>query len=126
MLLRTITCCCWMPSRTKIVSATSTTQKHSLSFWLACRSDIVVMRKGAVMAVSSPKVTQVAISEKLDAQELGGWDMHTSVTGLADLAVESEEEMLDAIRRYLSYLPAHHNEMPPRAAVPAGSGEDAD
>lgn len=94
------------------------------SFWLAARSDIVVMRKGAVMAVSSPKVTQVAISEKLDAQELGGWEMHTSVTGMCDLAVDTEEQMLDAIRRYLSYLPSHQNEAPPRAPVPAGSGSD--
>ncbi len=96
------------------------------SFWLAARSDIVVMRKGAVMAVSSPKVTQVAISEKLDAEELGGWDMHTAVTGMCDLAVDSEEEMLDAIRRYLSYLPSHQNELAPRAAVPAGSGATMD
>ncbi|MBM3620897.1 MAG: methylmalonyl-CoA carboxyltransferase [Alphaproteobacteria bacterium] len=95
------------------------------SFWMACRSDLVVMKKGAIMAVASPKVNRVAISEASDWQEIGGWEMHSEVTGLCDMAVDTEEEMLAAIRRYLSYLPSHQNEAPPIAAVPTGSGDDA-
>ena len=34
--------------------------------------------------------------------------------------------MFDAIRKFLSYMPSHHNEAPPDAPVPAGSGADMD
>src|SRR5690606_39132214 len=38
---------------------------------------------------------------------------------------ETDEEALDLIKRFLSYLPSHHNEAPPRAAVPIGSDDAA-
>lgn len=86
------------------------------SSWYSCVSDFTVMRKGAVLAVSSPKVTSVAIGEAEDTEELGGWRMHAEVTGLADQVVDSDEQALLAIRRFLGYLPSHAGEAPPRAA----------
>jgi acetyl-CoA carboxylase carboxyltransferase component len=44
------------------------------------------------------------------------------VTGFADVVVDTDEEALDAIKRFLDYLPSHHNEAPPVPPVPAGSG----
>ena len=96
---------------------------HGSSSWYAALSDFSVMRKGAVLAVSSPLLASLAIGEKVDPEELGGWRLHTEVTGLADLAVDTDEEALDAIKAFLDYLPSHHNEAPPVRAVPAGSGE---
>ena len=52
--------------------------------------------------------------------------MHAETTGLIDQVVDTEEEMFAAIKRFLSYLPSHHNEAPPDAPVPAGSGADMD
>jgi acetyl-CoA carboxylase carboxyltransferase component len=96
------------------------------STWLMCQSDFAVMQKGAVMAVSSPRLVSMALGEKVGAEELGGWRLHAEVTGLADQVVEREEEVFDAIKRFLSYMPSHHNEAPPEAPVPAGSGADMD
>ena len=96
---------------------------YGSSSWYAVLSDFSVMRKGAVLAVSSPLLASLAIREQVDAEEMGGWRLHAEVTGFADQVVESDEEALDAIKTFLSYLPAHHNEAPPEAAVPAGSGE---
>jgi len=95
---------------------------YGSSSWYAVLSDFSVMRKGAVLAVSSALLASLAIREQVDAQELGGWQLHSEVTGFADLVVDTDEEALDAIRRFLSYLPSHHNEAPPIASVPAGSG----
>lgn len=81
--------------------------------WYSCLADFTVMRKGALLAVSSPKVTAVAIGEACDKESLGGWRMHAEVTGLADLVVETDAQALSAIRRFLSYLPSHANEPPP-------------
>ena len=99
-------------------------QSYGGSTWLASLSDFVVMRKGAVMAVSSERVTSVAIAQTVDDEALGGWDMQTAVTGQVDLAVDSDEAALEALGRFLGYLPSHNMEPPPRAAVPAGPGVD--
>lgn len=93
------------------------------SSWYAVLSDFSVMRKGSVLAVSSALLASLAIRETVDPEELGGWRLHTEVTGFADRAVDTDHEALDSIRQFLSYLPAHHNEPPPRAPVPEGSGD---
>jgi methylmalonyl-CoA decarboxylase subunit alpha len=94
------------------------------SAWLACLADFAVMHKGATMAVSSPRLIEMALNEKVDFEELGGWRLHADITGLVDQVVDREEDVFEAIRRFLSYLPSHNQEAPPDAAVPAGSGAD--
>jgi methylmalonyl-CoA decarboxylase subunit alpha len=96
------------------------------STWLMCLSDFAVMHKGATVAVSSPRLVSMALGEKVSAEDLGGWRLHAEVTGLADQVLDREEEVLDALRRFLSYMPSHHNEAPPDVPVPAGSGADID
>ncbi|MBF6570142.1 MAG: methylmalonyl-CoA carboxyltransferase [Candidatus Binataceae bacterium] len=96
---------------------------YGSSTWYACLSDFVVMRKGATMAVASSRVTALAIRQPVDAEELGGWKLHTGTTGRVDLAVDTDEQALDAVKKFLSYLPSHNGEPPPRAAVPEGSDE---
>lgn len=98
---------------------------YGSSSWYAALADFCVMRKGAITAVSSTRLTSMAISEAVDPEELGGWKLHTEVTGMVDLAVDTDEEALEAIRRFLSYLPSHHNEAPPQQPVPPESGRDA-
>jgi acetyl-CoA carboxylase carboxyltransferase component len=88
-------------------------------------SDFVVMRKGATMAVASERVTSLAINQPVEADELGGWKLHTEVTGLVDLAVDSDEEALAVVKRVLSYLPSHSGERPPVCRVPDGSDDAA-
>jgi acetyl-CoA carboxylase carboxyltransferase component len=96
------------------------------STWLACQADFSVMQKGAIVAVSSPRLVSMALGEKVDPEDLGGWRLHAEVTGLVDQVVDKEDEVFDAIKRFLSYLPGHHMEAPPDAPVPAGSGADMD
>jgi methylmalonyl-CoA decarboxylase subunit alpha len=96
------------------------------STWLVCCSDFSVMQKGATVAVSSPRLVSMALGEKVSAEELGGWRLHAETTGLVDQVVDREEEVFDAIHTFLSYMPSHHNEAPPDAPVPAGSGADMD
>lgn len=95
---------------------------YGSSTWYTCCSDFAVMRKGAVLAVSSPGLVAQALSETVDPQELGGWRLHAETTGLVDRVVDTDEQALAEIRRFLSYMPSHHAEAPPRAPVPAGSG----
>ena len=101
-------------------------QCYGSSTWYACIADCNVIRKGAVMAVSSPRLCSLAVGETVDHEELGGWELHTEVTGLADLATDSDEEALEAIRAFPSYLPAHHNEAPPVRPVAPGASAAAE
>jgi methylmalonyl-CoA decarboxylase subunit alpha len=94
---------------------------YGSSTWYACLSDFVVMRRGATMAVASGRVTSAAIRQDIDSEELGGWRMHSEVSGLVDAVVETDDEALAAVRKWLSYLPSHQNEAPPVHEVPAGS-----
>lgn len=102
----------------------SATLGHSYgsSSWYSVLSDFNVMRKGAVLAVSSPLLAALAVREDIDPEKLGGWKLHAEVTGFADRVVKTDEEAIDEIKTFLSYMPSHANETPPVASVPAGSG----
>ena len=98
-------------------------QCYGSSTWYAAMSDFVVMRKGSIMAVASPNVTSIAIGKPIDSEDLGGWRILTGVSGLADMAVDTDEQALDAVKKFLSYLPSHAMEPPPEYPVPPGSDE---
>jgi acetyl-CoA carboxylase carboxyltransferase component len=95
---------------------------YGSSTWYTGYSDFSVMRKGAIMAVSSPQLVSLAIKEQVDPEEIGGWKLHSETTGLIDRVVDTDEEALDAIKEFLSYMPAHHKQAPPIYPVPKGSG----
>lgn len=76
-------------------------------------SDFVVMRKGAVLAVSSSNVTSVAIAEDSDPEELGGWRLHSENTGFVDSVTDTDEEAIAQLKAFLSYLPDNANVAPP-------------
>ncbi len=94
------------------------------STWYGCMSDFVVMRKGSVMAVASHRVTSTAIGQAIEPEELGGWRLLTGVSGLVDLAVDTDEQAIAAVRRFLSYLPGHCNEAPPVLDASRVAGHD--
>lgn len=96
------------------------------SFLYNACSDFSVMRKGAIMAVSSPRLIELATGENVDPEELGGWRVHAELTGMTDMVVDSDVQALEAIKQFLSYLPSHHMEQPPRLERPRGAGAQAD
>jgi len=96
---------------------------YGSSTWYCCLADFNVMRKGAIVAVSSSLLASLAMNDPVDAEELGGWRVHADVTGIADMVVDTDEEALDAIKTFLAYLPAHQMEAPPVKPAPAGSGD---
>jgi len=95
---------------------------YGMPTWMACLSDFVVQVKGSSMGVSGPRVLELAISEKVTDEELGGWKVHAEITGNVDRVAENEEECFDIIRKYLSYMPSHRDELPPLRPVPENSG----
>ena len=95
---------------------------YGSSAWYASLSDFCVFRKGAIMAVSSPRLIKMATGKAVDPEALGGWQVHAEASGIADQVVDTDEQAIDAVKQFLSYMPSHHNEPPPEHPVPAGSG----
>ncbi len=81
--------------------------------WQAAVSDFVVQVKGTCMAVSGPRVLEVALEEKTTPEELGGWELHAEVTGQVDAFAEDDEHCMLIIREFLSYMPSNCDEEPP-------------
>lgn len=80
-------------------------QSFGASSFTAAMSDFVVQVRGSCLAVTSPRVVEVATGEKVGFEELGGVDVHATRTGLIDLAVEDDDAAYRSIRRFLSYFP---------------------
>jgi acetyl-CoA carboxylase carboxyltransferase component len=63
---------------------------------------------------SGPPVVERAIGETLNKEELGGWQMHVVESGQIDNVADTEDEALEQIRTFLSYLPDTTNDVAPR------------
>ena len=94
------------------------------SAWLCCVSDFAVMKKGSTMCVSSSRLVSMAIGEQVDLEALGGWRLHAESTGLIDRFVDTDEEAMDEIRLFLSYMPSHNMQAPPVVPVAADAAQD--
>ncbi|MDD2557784.1 MAG: acyl-CoA carboxylase subunit beta [Desulfuromonadaceae bacterium] len=77
-------------------------------------TDIIMMvRHNSYMFLTGPKVVKAVTYEDITTEELGGADVHTSISGVAHLAYDSEAEIINGLRRVLSYLPQNNLESPP-------------
>jgi len=75
--------------------------------------DITIMVEGnASMYLGSPRMAEMVIGEKVSLEEMGGARMHSTVSGLSDVLVASDEDAIAAGRRYLSYFPQNWTETP--------------
>lgn len=94
------------------------------SSFIAALSDFVVQVRGSCLAVTSPRVIEMATGEALESEVLGGVDVGAELTGQVDLAVETEDEAFDALRRFLGYLPSDASSPPPSRETAQGLERD--
>ena len=97
-----------------------TGQSFGGSSFLSALSDYVVMVRGSCLAVTSPKVFEIATGEIISFEDVGGVDVHARKTGQIDLGVDTDDEGYNAIRHWLSYLPSNAWQTAPRDE-PSGS-----
>lgn len=85
-------------------------------------TDFIFMTEGTShMFVTGPEVVETVTGEKTSFDELGGAEMHGSVSGVSHFQSDTEEESILKIKRLLSYLPSNNMEDPPYVAT----GDDA-
>ena len=77
-------------------------------------TDFVFMAKNTShMFVTGPNVVKTVTHEEVSMENLGGAETHSSKSGVAHFAFENEVEVLQNIRRLLSYLPLNNLDEPP-------------
>jgi acetyl-CoA carboxylase carboxyltransferase component len=79
--------------------------------------DYVAMVDGnASMYLGSPRMVEMVVKEQTTLEEMGGARMHCTVSGCGHHLASTESDAIEAVRRYLSYLPPDWQEGPPSAA----------
>lgn len=67
--------------------------------------EMVIVRGRGFLHIAGPELTQAATGEVVDSETLGGAEMHTTVSGVADHIAESDEHALQIVRSLVSKLP---------------------
>ena len=79
--------------------------------------DVVVMVEGnASMYLGSDRMVEMVTGEKTTLEEMGGARVHCAESGVGHFLVGTEQEALDTVRAYLSYLPSSWEGTPPAVA----------
>ena len=65
------------------------------------------------MFITGPDVIKTVTHEEVTFEALGGAITHNSVSGVAHLACESEEDMFESLRELISYVPQNNMESLP-------------
>ncbi len=87
--------------------------------------DIVIMVEGnASMYLGSDRMVEMVTGEITTLEDMGGAKVHCSQSGVGHMLVKSEQDALDGVRRYLSFLPQNWEGAPP--AIEAEPSESID
>jgi acetyl-CoA carboxylase carboxyltransferase component len=74
---------------------------------------IFMVRNLSYMFVTGPDVVKTVTHEEVSFEDLGGADVHSEVSGVCHVAVDTEADTLYLIRKLLSYFPQNNLEDPP-------------
>ena len=83
---------------------------------------VFMVEKTSQMFITGPKVIETITGEKISTENLGGAKVHSSISGCAHFTEESEPEILEQVRRLISFLPQNNNESP--QSVPYFENDD--
>jgi len=77
-------------------------------------ADFVPMVAGkSSMALGGPPLVKAMTNQDVTEQDLGGSKVHCETSGVGDVEVDSDEDCIAIVKRYLSFMPQHCGELPP-------------
>ena len=84
---------------------------------LTSLSDLVVMVRGtSSLGVAGPALVKAGTGVAINKDDLGGADAQAA-NGIVDLVIDTEDQAVDAVRRFLTYFPTNATEPPPAATA---------
>ena len=84
----------------------------------AMADECIIVRDRGTIFLGGPPLVKAATGEEISAEELGGGDVHTRISGVADYLAEDEAHALALARRCVANLNRPAPPEPPQAAVP--------
>ncbi|MCC7105815.1 MAG: methylcrotonoyl-CoA carboxylase [Chloroflexi bacterium] len=72
----------------------------------AMSDETIIVRGTGTIFIGGPPLVKAATGEDVTAEELGGADIHTRLSGVADHLAENDAHALEIARRVVSHLPA--------------------
>lgn len=79
---------------------------------------IFMVKNSSYMFVTGPDVVKTVTGEEVSQEKLGGARMHTTKSGVADLAFNNDIEALLEIRKFFNFLPSsNRSPLPVRSTV---------
>jgi 3-methylcrotonyl-CoA carboxylase beta subunit len=73
--------------------------------YVPAMSDVVIMVKNqATIFLGGPPLVKAATGEEIDAESLGGAEVHNRKSGVSDMMAENDEDALAMARRAVSFL----------------------
>lgn len=100
IFLRTTKCSGWIPQIALLLG-------YSVggSSYLPAMCDFTFMAKNTGrMFITGPGVVKEVIGEEISACELGGYQIHSEISGAADFVYEDDEEVIRKTRDFLDYI----------------------
>jgi len=83
------------------------------AYFSALTDFIVMVEKQSHMFITGPNVIKEITGEEVDFENLGGAQVHMSISGVASLSAKTELESLSLCSTLLGYLPSNNMENPP-------------
>ena len=78
-------------------------------------TDFIMMSKeNSYMFLTGPKVVKTVTGEDVTEDKLGGAIVHSTKSGVAHFVGDTEQDVLNMIRRLMSYIPSNNFEEAPR------------
>jgi 3-methylcrotonyl-CoA carboxylase beta subunit len=74
----------------------------------AMSDETVIVREQGTIFLAGPPLVKAATGEEISAEDLGGGELHTRKSGVADHLAENDEHALTVVRDIVSHLGAGH------------------
>ena len=73
----------------------------------------LMVKETSHMFITGPDVIKTVTHENVTFEDLGGAMTHNSLSGVAHLAADSEEDVFDSLRELIGFIPQNNAEGPP-------------
>lgn len=70
----------------------------------AMSDESIIVKEQGTIFLAGPPLVKAATGEEVTAEDLGGGDVHTRISGVADHLAENDEHALDLARRSIAHL----------------------
>ncbi len=78
----------------------------------AITADFLVQVKGTKLGTFDAKMLAEPLADNTNLEDIGGWKIHAEETGQVDAFADNDEQAIQIIREFLSYMPRNNREEP--------------